>query len=45
MDSARPREKTPLLTNGPLLDEFGQSAQRDWPEKTRDYKKLVVDSF
>jgi hypothetical protein len=34
--------KTPLLTNGPLLDEFGQSAQRDWPEKTRGETELVA---
>ncbi len=30
----------PILPRGKLLDEFGQSAQRDWPAKTRDAAEL-----
>jgi hypothetical protein len=30
----------PLLPKGKLLDEFGQSAQHDWPAKTRSLDEL-----
>jgi len=32
----------PILPKGPLLDEFGQSAIRDWPGKTRSVEELKV---
>lgn len=31
----------PVLPKGKLLDEFGQSAQRDWPAKTRTVDELT----
>jgi len=35
-----PRLRAPILPNGPLLDQFGQSAQRRWPGKTRSVEQL-----
>jgi len=32
----------PVLPKGALLDEFGQSALRDWPGKTRSVEELTV---
>jgi hypothetical protein len=34
------RLRNPILPNGPLLDEFGQSAPRRWPGKTRSAQQL-----
>lgn len=36
-----PRLTKPLLPQGPLLDELGQSALRNWPEKTRSVAVLT----
>jgi hypothetical protein len=35
-----PKLDRPILPKGKLLDEFGQSAQRDWPAKTRSEAEL-----
>jgi hypothetical protein len=34
------RLRSPILPNGPLLDEFGQSAQRRWLGRTRSAEQL-----
>lgn len=36
-----PPLQDPILPRGPVLDELGQSAHRDWPGKTRSEKELV----
>lgn len=36
-----PKLARPVLPKGVLLDEFGQSALRDWPGKTRGVNELV----
>ncbi|MBI5084363.1 MAG: hypothetical protein HZB13_07185, partial [Acidobacteria bacterium] len=36
-----PKLTTPVLPKGPLVDEFGQSALRDWPGKTRSLAELT----
>ncbi len=38
---APPRLTAPLLPRGPLVDEFGQNAIREWPEKTRSEAELL----
>jgi hypothetical protein len=35
-----PKLSKPVLPKGALLDPFGQSAQRDWPAKTRSVAEL-----
>lgn len=34
--------ESPLLPDGPLLDEFGQSTRLNWPEKTSGEEELLV---
>jgi hypothetical protein len=38
---APPLLEAPVLPNGPLLDEMGQSTLHDWPEKTQSVYDLV----
>lgn len=39
-DDDPPRLEDPILLNGPLLDEMGQNALRDWPGKTSCVQKM-----
>jgi hypothetical protein len=36
-----PKLARPVLPRGPLVDEFGQSAIREWPGRTRSEKELT----
>lgn len=39
-DDPPPRLTSPLLPRGKLIDDFGQSAWRDWPGKTRSLQEM-----
>ena len=41
LDTMAPRMTDPVLPNGPLLDQFGQSTLVDWPGKTRSAGELT----
>jgi hypothetical protein len=36
-----PRLEQPLLPDGPLIDELGQSTHRDWPSKSRSVQEVT----